>query len=71
VALNQYIQTIGQLGPEVLALGTKLENLPAFVGEKLGIDQDLLRDEAERQEMQEQAAQAAQQQQEAAAIGGA
>jgi hypothetical protein len=71
VALNQYIQTIGQLGPEVLALGTKLEDLPAFVGEKLGIDQDLLRDEAERQEMQEQAAQAAQQQQEAAAIGGA
>jgi hypothetical protein len=71
VALNQYISTVGQLGPEVLALGTKLEDLPAFVGDKLGIDQDLLRDEAERQEMQEQAAAAAQQQQEAAAIGGA
>lgn len=73
IALNQYIQTVGQLGPETLALGTKIEDLPAFVGEKLGIDQDLLRDEAERQEMQEQAALAMQQQQEqeAAAVGNA
>ena len=53
VAINQYLATLSGLGPEVLALGTKLEALPAFIGKKLGIEQDLIRDEAEREEMKQ------------------
>ncbi len=64
VAVNQYLQTIGQLGPEVLGLGTKLEEFPAYIGKKLGLEADLLRTEVEREEMAQAAMQA--QQQEAA-----
>jgi len=47
----------------VLGLGTKLEDLPGYIGKKLGIEADLLRTEVEREEMAQaaQAAQAAQQ----------
>lgn len=59
MSVNQYLQTVGQLGPEILGLGTKLEDLPSYIGKKLGLDADLLRTEVEREEMA-QAAQAAQ-----------
>lgn len=60
VAMNQYLATISQLGPEVLGLGTKLEDLPQWVGKKLGIESDLLRTEVEREELASEAQQAAQ-----------
>ena len=61
VAVNQYLQTVGQLGPEVLGLGTKLEEFPGYIGKKLGLDADLLRTEVEREEMAQAAMQAEQQ----------
>ena len=61
-ALGQYLQTIGALGPEILGLGTKLEELPQWVGTKLGIEADLLRTKAEREDVAEQAIQQMQQQ---------
>lgn len=60
VAVNQYLQTVGQLGPEVLGLGTKLEEFPRYIGKKLGLDADLLRTEVEREEMAQTAMQAEQ-----------
>lgn len=60
VAVNQYLQTVGQLGPEVLGLGTKLEEFPAYIGKKLGLEADLLRTEVEREEMAQTAMQAEQ-----------
>jgi hypothetical protein len=54
VAMNQYLATISQLGPEILGLGTKLEELPQWLGKKLGIDADLLRTKVEREELAEQ-----------------
>ncbi|MGB1916439.1 MAG: portal protein [Luminiphilus sp.] len=60
VAVNQYLQTVGQLGPEVLGLGTKLEEFPGYIGKKLGLDADLLRTEVEREEMAQTAMQAEQ-----------
>ena len=57
VALNQYLATIGQLGPEILNLGTKVEDVPQFVATKLGIEQALIRDEGERMELQQAAQQ--------------
>jgi len=58
VAMNQYLATVSQLGPEIMGLGTKLEDLPQWLGKKLGIESDLLRTEAEREELAEQAAMA-------------
>ena len=60
VAVNQYLQTVGQLGPEVLGLGTKLEEFPAYIGKKLGLEADLLRTKVEREEMAQTAMQAEQ-----------
>ena len=57
VALNQYLATVGQLGPEILNLGTKVEDVPQFVATKLGIEQALIRDEGERMELQQAAQQ--------------
>ena len=52
------------LGPEVFALGTKMEDMPAYIGKKLGIDQELIRSQEERTELQAQATEAMQAQQE-------
>jgi len=58
VAMNQYLATVSQLGPEIMGLGTKLEDLPQWLGKKLGIESDLLRTKVEREELAEQAAMA-------------
>ena len=62
LAIQQFMQMTMGLGPEVFGLGTKVEDLPDYIGKKLGIDQALLRSEQERNELQEQAAQAMQEQ---------
>jgi len=59
VSINQYLQTVAALGPEILGMGTKLEDLPAYIGKKLGIDGNLLRNAAEREQVAQAAAQAA------------
>ena len=63
MAIQQYMEMSMALGPEVFALGTKMEDLPAYIGKKLGIDQKLLRSTEERAEIQAQAEEAMQQQQ--------
>ena len=63
LAVQQYMEMSMALGPEVFALGTKMEDLPAYIGKKLGIDQELLRSTEERAEIQAQAEEAMQQQQ--------
>jgi hypothetical protein len=63
MAIQQYMEMSMALGPEVFALGTKMEDLPAYIGKKLGIDQELLRSTEERAEIQAQAEEAMQQQQ--------
>ena len=71
LAMQQFMQMGAGFGPEAFALGTKIEDTVAWIGKKLGIDQDLLRTEQERTQMQEQAAQmmAAQQQPQGAVDG--
>jgi hypothetical protein len=61
VAMQQFIGTVSQLGPEIMMLGVKMEDVPAWVGKKLGIEQKLVRTAIERSEMQQQAAAAQQQ----------
>ena len=62
MAVQQFMEMAGALGPEVFALGTKLEDMPGYIGQKLGIDQKLLRSEEERQELQQKAAEAMEEQ---------
>ena len=62
MAMQQFIAAVSQLGPEMMMLGLKLDDIPSWIGQKLGIEQKLLRPEVERKQMQQQAAQAAQQQ---------
>jgi len=62
MAVQQFMEMAGALGPEVFALGTKLEDMPGYIGQKLGIDQKLLRSEEERQELQQRAAEAMEEQ---------
>ena len=61
--LVQWLEIGGMMGPETFALGAKIEDIPAKVGELLGVPADLRRTEQEREELQEQAAMAMQQQQ--------
>jgi len=65
IAMQQFMQMGAGFGPEAFMLGTKVEDAVAWIGQKLGIDQKLLRNEQERIEMQKQAAEAMQQQQQA------
>jgi len=66
IAMQQFMQMGAAFGPEAFALGAKIEDSVTWIGQKLGIEQKLLRTEQERIEMQEKAAQAmAQQQQQA------
>ena len=61
---------IGTLGQQGLMLGAKVEDIPEYIGEKLGIPDDLMRDDGERKAMQQMVAQMIAQQQ-MAAQGGA
>ena len=67
LAIQQFMQMTIGLGPEIFGLGTKVEDLPSWIGQKLGLDQELLRSEEERNELQEQAAQVMQEQAQAQA----
>ncbi len=58
-----WIQLSGLSGPQVMALGIKIEDLPAWFGKKLGVDQDLVRDTDERKKLQTMAGQLVAQQQ--------
>ena len=55
------------VGPEAMALGVRMENVPEYLGQKLGVTSTLMRSEAERAEMMNKAAEMAEQQQAAAA----
>jgi hypothetical protein len=63
LSMQQFMQMGAAFGPEAFALGAKIEDTVAWIGQKLGIDQKLLRTEQERIEMQEKAAEAMKQQQ--------
>jgi len=52
-----WLQIVQGLGPEVLIGGVKVEDFPEWAGEKLGVAQELIRDEGERVELQKQVAQ--------------
>lgn len=66
IAIQQFMEISGSLGPEIFGLGTKVEDLPAWIGKKLGIDQKLLRTEEERNDLQQKAAEAMKQQEQEA-----
>lgn len=49
----QWLQINTGLGMEVAGLGIKLEDFPAWSAEKLGVDQNLVRDDVEREALQQ------------------
>lgn len=60
IALEQYFQ-IGNnsIGPELMALGTRVEEVPEFIAKRTGLPQELIRPEDERAQIQETMAAAA------------
>lgn len=56
VAYDQYMARLAPLGPEVTALGVKIEDLPQYLADKLGMPQKLLRDKPEREDIQDKVA---------------
>lgn len=62
LVFQQYVETVSQLGPEVMMMGTKMEDVPAFIAKSLGVKQELIRTKSEREQVQQVAAQAMQQQ---------
>lgn len=68
-AVLNWLAMIGQLGPEMVALGVKVEDLPEWFGLKLGVPADLIRDKPEQEQIKNNVVQmiAAQQQQAAQA----
>lgn len=66
ISVQQAIEfTAATAGPEMIGMGYKLEEIPTFAAEKLGIDQRLVRSEEEKTALAEQAADIASQQAEA------
>lgn len=53
----QWLQLAQSLGPDMFFNGVKVEDFPAWSAEKLGIDQELVREKGERQKIQEMVAQ--------------
>lgn len=66
-ALQNTLGVIGPLGPAVVAQGMRVENFPHWVGRKFGVPEELIRTDAERQQLVQAAAQAQKDQQAAAA----
>lgn len=59
-AVQQFVQSIAQFGPEQIQVSVKMEDLPRFIADKLGVPQSLLRSKQEQQELVAQTAQVAQ-----------
>jgi hypothetical protein len=51
-AVVQWMQIVQSMGPEIAMLGIKVEDLPAWIGDQLGVPKELQRDEREREKMQ-------------------
>jgi hypothetical protein len=64
-SLTQFMQYAAMLPPEQLQMTVKMDELPKFIAEKLGLPQSLIRTKQEQQAMMQQVAQVAQQAQEA------
>jgi hypothetical protein len=59
LALQGALAVSASLGPELVQLGIKIEDMPAWVFRKRGVDEKLIRDEAEVAAMKEKAGQVA------------
>jgi hypothetical protein len=60
VMIAERMLGLGQLvGPQMLMRGIKVEDVPAYVGERLGFPQKLIRDETERKKVDDDVAEAA------------
>lgn len=66
----QWLETSGIVGPEITALGVKVEDIPKWLGEKFGVPRELVRNEVEREEIVAAVASFMQQQQGQGAPGG-
>lgn len=51
LALQKTLATAGQLGPEVMHLGLKTEDIPAYVARLNGVPEKLLRNDAEKKQL--------------------
>lgn len=58
--MRAYLEIVGGLGPEILLLGTALEDVPEFIAQKLGVPVRLVRSAAQRGELQKLAIEQAQ-----------
>jgi hypothetical protein len=56
-ALDNFMQHMIQLGPELMQLTVKMEEVPTFIAEKLGVPISLLRSKQEQQELAQNTAQ--------------
>jgi hypothetical protein len=57
MAYDQLMARLAPLGQEITMLGIKVEDVPDYIADKLGIPQDLRRDTEERADLQEKIAQ--------------
>jgi len=50
LTFQQFLEMLMPFGEQVIAKGIKTDKVPAYLGKKLGVDQDMIRTEAERKE---------------------
>jgi hypothetical protein len=55
-AVVQWMQIVQSLGPEIAMLGIKVEEVPHWIGEQLGVPEDIMRSEDEREALQQNVA---------------
>lgn len=51
-AVVQWLEIVQALGPEAAMIGAKLEDIPHWIGEQLGVPEEIMRDQQEREKMQ-------------------
>lgn len=70
-AFVNWLEINMQLGPELVAFGMKIEDVPAWTGRQLGVPEELIRTDADRTQIEETIARMVQGDQQAAANGAA
>lgn len=57
VSYSQFMELTAPLGQQIVGMSVKIEDIPGFIAQKLGIDHKLLRDEAQKKQVMQMMAQ--------------
>lgn len=70
ITFQTFLEALAPFGPEVTAMGVKIEEVPSYLAEKLGVETKIIRDDVEREQLKAKVAEVVANQQLAAQAEG-